>query len=844
MGREFSPHHRAPPGGEYYVFRDATHNLIEIEDALDGQYIRSLLRNAEVQRLRHIRQNGFSFLVYPSLEVSRFPHALGAFHIAKGLTQSLSERQPSEAEGFPKSSLGLNDRDCLAFSVAALLHDIGHGPLSHVWEECWAEPRGLRHFHEDMGHKILMDQNTGVGKFLSAANSHPRYPNIGRDILAFYAKTHRLSYLLPLLAGNLDVDRMDFMARDTRSAGVTYGFHDLEWIVRSLRFARLPARYTREENARWIIAIDGRKGLSTLVQFLQARENMYKLVYHHKTTRSATRMLALLFKRAAQLGSHLHCSSAILRQSLISNNVDVSTFARLDDSTLWSALGEWSHDESADQIVRDLSRQLLSRDLFKAFLLSEHTYRRLREIDSEDYGHTLAKLVCARMNCRMEDAQYYYAFDNTAFDVVGRPSKSPSQDVWIMQSVALGFEYKTLRNYWETEIRAPIKHEQHLLLVHRDVVSDLETIITRLSFPAASAADVDEIPEAPPPYRVLTPLGKEGAWKVVYAGALCTPGADVENIVALKQYKSAQGDTLAIDRDVSAINLLAQDHPNLSRPKLLYHEKGETWILETLWTSSLEELVKKHGPRRNVLEIFDMGRQLFSGLSAMHRSDLRHTDIKPDNCGVIHSPRDGYKYVLGDFGCISSKPMKFPGDVRLLGTLRTRSPEVILQERISLASDVWALGATIYALCAGAYPFMEFDAPHNEPEDRKRREDGIKSNVSRLIAEHRQRLADNLPPCLSELLQKCFEDDAKRPSAQTICQAFEVKYNELRDKDPRCSTAWQQAEDALYMLRAGDLGGDRMSVFEDIRKLIHAFPDYISPALKVALSQRVDGVVD
>src|SRR5262249_8081458 len=148
-------------------------------------------------------------------------------------------------------SLQLSDRDCFAFSIAGLLHDIGHGPLSHVWEECWAAPRKLSHFHEKIGYEILTSGKTEIGTLLARADTHKKFQHIGKDVVAFTSKQHRLTYLLPLLAGNLDVDRLDFMARDTRSAGVTYGFHDLDWIIRSFRFARLPAKYIEREAPRW-----------------------------------------------------------------------------------------------------------------------------------------------------------------------------------------------------------------------------------------------------------------------------------------------------------------------------------------------------------------------------------------------------------------------------------------------------------------------------------------------------------------------------------------------------------------------------------------------------------------
>lgn len=126
MLSEFTPLHRPPVGGEYYVFRDIVHNFIEIEDEDNGKYVRELLRTPEAQRMRRIRQNGLGSLVYSSLEGSRFPHALGSFHIATRIITSLYDRQPIDKQGFP-TCLQMRKQDCFAFSVAALLHDIGHG---------------------------------------------------------------------------------------------------------------------------------------------------------------------------------------------------------------------------------------------------------------------------------------------------------------------------------------------------------------------------------------------------------------------------------------------------------------------------------------------------------------------------------------------------------------------------------------------------------------------------------------------------------------------------------------------------------------------------------------------
>ena len=516
-----------------------------------------------------------------------------------------------------------------------------------------------------MGRTIVEDPKTVIGEFLARPKAHQKFHDVGKDILNFLSKKHQLDYLLPLLGGNLDVDRLDFIARDTRSAGVTYGFHDLEWIIRSLRFARLPARYFGGSHPRWVIAIDGRKGLSTLVQFLHARENMYRLVYHHKTTRAATRMLALLFKRARFLAKDgkLSCRSSELQDTLKlapGDQVSVDRFLKLDDSDIWSTVKSWAGNGSGDSILTELAHRLLSRDLFKSFLLSEDVYKRLKEIDSSGSGYNLRTIVRARLNCTVEEAEYYYAFDVAQFDVIGRPPKKPWQDVWIMESGALGFEFKTLKAYWQKEIHAAESGSQHLLLVHPSLVQDLAGIVERLSFPAESAMKLTEWPAAPAPYRLVAPLGTEGAWKEVYVGTNTEPGTGPDNIVALKRYKTVDSSSAAIDRDVKAINLLSTPHPNVSNPRLLRQAQGETWILEPLWTASLEDLVKKHGPRRDIMEILEIAEQLFSGLAQIHAADLRHTDIKPDNCGVLNAGLGEKTYVLGDFGCLSSSPEVMP----------------------------------------------------------------------------------------------------------------------------------------------------------------------------------------
>ncbi|MCH9050498.1 MAG: protein kinase [Proteobacteria bacterium] len=609
----------------------------------------------------------------------------------------------------------------------------------------------------------------------------------------------------------------------------------LEWIIRSLRFARLPEHHTGGSGAQWIIAIDGRKGLSTLVQFLHARENMYRLVYHHKTTRAASKMLGLLFDRASKLAKadQLECPIPMMKRALKDESIEVETYLRLDDSDVWSSLKYWADGENCDHVLADLSRRILKRDLFKVFVLSDEVYNRLRKIDSEECGYNLRKIVAIRLDCSKEDAVYYYAFDATEFDVIGRATKSPLHDVWIMNAVPTGFKFTTLREYWKDEIRAAIDHKQHLLVVHPDVVQDLANVVERLSFPASSEKTVPDLPKAPDPYRVIAPLGAEGAWKEVYVGVHCNPGSASKNIVALKRYKSGEDGAVAIDRDVKALNLLiAEPHPNLQHAEVLTDDSKELWIIEHLWTASLEDLIKKQGPRRNLIEIFEIAAQLFSGLAALHGANLRHTDIKPDNCGIIKTDRAKPQYILGDFGCLSLAPDEMPKDRRLLGTLRTQAPEVIKGDRISLKSDVWAMGATVYAICTRKYPFMEFEAPHHDPEDRQAREREIRTNLDKLVEKFLSNVGDALPPKLSSLLQPCFEVEQERATADLVSHSFRDAASRLSTgKKDSSATAWQRAEDIFAAFFPWNSSRIDDSIMSEIKKLIDEHQDFISPKL-------------
>ncbi len=174
-------------------------------------------------------------------------------------------------------------REALA---AAILHDIGHGPLSHLFEDAIPGTPA----HETWTERIVLDPSTGVHQVLRDAD--PSLPGRVADLVH---GRHPLPYLARAVSGELDVDRCDYLLRDAHATGVRYGVYDLDWLLRSLRFAPASTNATTQAP---LLAIDGAKGLPAIEAFITARLFMFQQVYLHKATRSAEWMIRNILGRA------------------------------------------------------------------------------------------------------------------------------------------------------------------------------------------------------------------------------------------------------------------------------------------------------------------------------------------------------------------------------------------------------------------------------------------------------------------------------------------------------------------------------------------------------------------
>jgi HD superfamily phosphohydrolase len=328
------------------ILRDPVHGLIPFDSPEDAIVVR-LLGTSQMQRLRRIRQLGVASLAFPGAEHTRFAHALGSAHVMRRLIHRLRDVQ---GDLLPQHRIGKEiATEALA---AALLHDVGHGPLSHLFEDALVGAPA----HEEWSTRIILDGDSEVSRILAAED--PRLP---ARVAALVLGRHECAYLARAVSGTVDVDRCDYLLRDAHATGVPYGRYDLDWLLRSLTFAKGGPPGEAPP-----LAIDGAKGIVSLEAFILARLFMFQQVYFHKAARAAEWMIRAILARAAELlrqGTKLPEVPPAIASIATKRGASLSDYLELDDGVLFVAMHAW--ETSPDEILSDLTRRIRSRSLFK-----------------------------------------------------------------------------------------------------------------------------------------------------------------------------------------------------------------------------------------------------------------------------------------------------------------------------------------------------------------------------------------------------------------------------------------------------------------------------------------------
>ncbi len=337
-----------------------------------GGLLYDLLQHPYVQRLNRIHQLGLSSVVYPGATHTRFLHSLGAMHLMHEAIASLRGK-----------GIDISHQESEAACAAILLHDIGHGPFSHVLEHTLVQDV----CHEEISLMMMERINEEMGGRLDLA------------IQIFKDEYHR-HFLHQMISSQLDVDRMDYLCRDSFFCGVSEGTIASARIIKMLHVV----------NDSLVVEA---KGIYSVEKFLVARRLMYWQVYLHKTSVAAEQLLIKILSRAKELaasGVELFCSPALC--AFLYNNVsfDLDQYALLDDSDIYSAIKVWSLHE--DKVLQMLCYAFLNRRLFKTRILMDENVEQLQ--------HDLRKTYVQRFGVTEAEADYFFAFHSVTTDTYSK----------------------------------------------------------------------------------------------------------------------------------------------------------------------------------------------------------------------------------------------------------------------------------------------------------------------------------------------------------------------------------------------------------------------------------------
>jgi len=324
---------------------------------IPSELVFEIIEHIDFQRLRRIKQLGLTELVYPGAIHTRFHHALGAMHLMKTALDTLRSKGNF-----------IYDSEYEAALIAILLHDIGHGPFSHTLEKILLK----RVTHEQLSILIMERLNNDFDGKLDFA-------------LQVFKNEYPRKFLNQLVSSQLDIDRLDYLRRDSFFTGVQEGTIGSERIIKMLNI--VDDELVVEE-----------KGIYSIENFLSARRLMYWQVYLHKTTVCAEKMLIKVIERARYLlkNEQLNCSNNLVKylltkdfvlEDFTTDNSLLDVYCSLDDTDILGAMKEWMQQE--DVVLKRLCEGLINRQLFQIKFLSEPVHKDLISALTDKIGTTL-----------------------------------------------------------------------------------------------------------------------------------------------------------------------------------------------------------------------------------------------------------------------------------------------------------------------------------------------------------------------------------------------------------------------------------------------------------------------
>ena len=322
------------------VFRDPVHDYVHV----DHPIIYQLINSKEFQRLRRIKQLGTSGYTFHGGEHSRFSHCLGAYEIARRITKIFDEKYLQTWD----------NHESLLVMVTALLHDVGHGAYSHSFERLFDTD------HEEITRQIITSPETEINRVLTQVS-----PDFPEKVASVINHTYPNKQVVQLISSQIDVDRMDYLLRDSFYTGASYGQFDLTRILRVIR----PV-----ENG---IAFQ-RNGMHAVEDYVVSRYQMYMQVYFHPASRAMEVLLQNLLKRAKFLYEDQKDFFKLTSPNLLpffEKRFSLQDYLALDDGVMNTYFQSWM--TSPDTILSDLAQRYVNRKVFKSMIFSEENEKHL-----------------------------------------------------------------------------------------------------------------------------------------------------------------------------------------------------------------------------------------------------------------------------------------------------------------------------------------------------------------------------------------------------------------------------------------------------------------------------------
>lgn len=338
--------------------RDPLNNLIEFPADEFHDAMWRVIQTGEFQRLRRIKQLGFSELIYPGATHTRFAHSLGVFHTARKLMKIIEVRLGATAYQESKAQRAL---------AAALVHDLGHGPFSHAFEDAGKRLKLSMADHEKVSDTVI---RTGeVGNALNGLGS-----GFASDVADVIGKVGPTSIYGAVVSSQFDADRLDYIQRDRLMTGTHHGAIDFEWLLSNLEVGKVAYGSDQEKVGEIETFVLGPKALHAAETYLLGLFQLYATVYLHKTTRGAEKLFTELLARVINLArdgstgrTGLNESHPLIRFATAPDKLEYAL--ALDDSVVGGALSMMMNAD--DPLISDFSSRLRNRKLFKCLDVRE-----------------------------------------------------------------------------------------------------------------------------------------------------------------------------------------------------------------------------------------------------------------------------------------------------------------------------------------------------------------------------------------------------------------------------------------------------------------------------------------